>query len=109
MASRTYVEAIDLNGVGDFGELLWYMVLNIVEHLTRVDDPAAAAVAVGAFSAATAAPSDDLVARAIERLRARIDQHLDGRGAELEATGASMRLAELLNQLRSHLINHADT
>jgi hypothetical protein len=32
-ASRILADALDLNGVGDFGELLWYTVLNVVEHL----------------------------------------------------------------------------
>jgi predicted ATPase/class 3 adenylate cyclase len=108
-ASRTYVEALDLNGVGDFGELLWYTVLNIVEHLSRIDDPTAAAIALGAFSAAPAAPSDDLSFSAMVRMRDRIAEQLGEDPAELEATGASMRLAELLNYLRDHLIGHAGT
>jgi predicted ATPase/class 3 adenylate cyclase len=108
-ASRTYAQAIDLNGVGDFGELLWYSVLNIVEHFSRIDDPTAAAIALGALASAPAAPSDDLVARAVLRMHDRVAGQLDRDPAELEALGASMRLPELLTYLRGHLIDHAAT
>jgi hypothetical protein len=106
-ASRTFIRALDLNGVGDFGELLWYTVLNTVEHFTRAGRVTAAATALGALSAARAAPSDDLVSHAVTRMRAHIDDQIDGDMAELEATGASMRLAELIGYLRAQLLEHA--
>jgi predicted ATPase/class 3 adenylate cyclase len=108
-ASHTYVQALDLNGVGDFGELLWYTVLNIVEHLLRLGRPSAAAMALGAWNVATAAPSDDLVARFIVRIREAIGSQLDNDQAELEATGSSMRLAELINYLRAQLLDQPAT
>jgi tetratricopeptide (TPR) repeat protein len=106
-ASGTYTHALDLNGVGDFGELLWYTVLNIVEHLIRAGRATAAATALGALNAAPAAPSDDLITRVIIRMRARIESQLDSDPTELEATGSSMRLAELTRYLHHELTQHA--
>jgi tetratricopeptide (TPR) repeat protein len=108
-ASATYAHALDLNGVGDFGELLWYTVLNIVEHLIRAGRAKAAATALGALNAAPAAPSDDLVTRAIVRMRARIESQLDCDPTEHEAAGSSMRLAELTRYLHHELTQHAVT
>ena len=106
-AGATYAHALDLNGVGDFGELLWYTVLNIVEHLIRAGRTTAAATALGALTAAPAAPSDDLVTRAIVRMRSRIESQLDGDPTELEEAGSSMRLADLTRYLHNELTDHA--
>ena len=43
------------------------------------------------------------------RLRNRVADQLDRDPAELESTGESMRLAELLTYLRRKLIDHAAT
>ena len=106
-ASEIFARALDLNGVGDFGELLWYTVLNVVEHLGRAGLHEDAALALGAFSVAPGASRDQLVTRAVDRLAERLGGTLApdvfdecfGGGAEL-ATGEL--LIHLDGVLRAH-------
>lgn len=103
-ASRTYARALELNGIGDFGELLWYTVINVVEHLHRIDASETAAIALGAFMHAPSAPVDDLIQRAITRLRSALADQLGAeRIAQLEAEGVALNLASLLRLLQSEL------
>lgn len=110
-ASDAYARAIALNGVGDFGELLWYTVFNVVEHLARIGEPDAAAVALGAFREAPAAPSDDLIARATDRLARQVADTFgsDDLAVEAQERGRTMRLADLLRLLQQRLAAHATT
>ena len=106
-SSEIFAKALDLNGVGDFGELLWYTVLNVVEHLDRAGLYEDAALALGAFSRAPGASRDQLVTRAVDRLAERLRNDLVGgvydewfeRGTEL-ATGEL--LIHLDGVLRKH-------
>jgi hypothetical protein len=86
-ASAAYAEALELNGVGDFGELLWYSVVNIIEDLQRAGRPETAAIALGKLEA-SGAPRDALIQRALERSRHNLTAHLDpDHQAGLEAPG----------------------
>ncbi len=109
-ASATYADALDLNGVGDFGELLWYTVLNILEHLTRIEQYELAALASSAIRRAPAAPSDDQVERSLARLHSRLASQLGSdQVAAFEAQVATMPLAEFLAKLNHGLRGHAAT
>ena len=107
-ASEIFAEALDLNGVGDFGELLWYTVLNVVEHLSRAGLNEDAALALGAFSGAPGASRDQLVTRAVDRLAARLRGELEGDSYdEWFERGAELATGELLIHLDGVLRKHA--
>ena len=107
-ASGIFADALDLNGVGDFGELLWYTVLNLVEHLNRADLHADATVALGAFSTAPGAARDELVSRAVHRLNDRLRATLaDDLDIERYEYGAGLATGVLLIHLDGVLRAHA--
>src|SRR5262245_11174497 len=95
-ASTAYGEALEFNGVGDYGELLWYTVVNIIEHLQRAGRPETACIALGKLDA-SGAPRDVLIRRFLERSRRKLALELDpDRQAELEDRGRALNLAEFL-------------
>jgi hypothetical protein len=95
-ATAAYAGALELNGVGDFGELLWYSVVNIIEHLQRAARPETAAIALGKLEA-SGAPRDALIQRSLERSRHNLTDQLDpDRQAGLEAGGRELNLGEFL-------------
>jgi predicted ATPase len=99
-ASTAFGDALALNGVGDYGELLWYSVLNVIEHLLRVENFDASCVALGAFEAARTAPQDTLVQHAVYRLKRALDGRLGPeRRSALEVQGRSLTLADFLTYL----------
>jgi predicted ATPase/DNA-binding SARP family transcriptional activator/class 3 adenylate cyclase len=106
-ASGAYTEALELNGVGDFGELLWYTVANIIEHLQRAGRSETAAVALGKLEAA-GAPRDALIRRSMERSRRDLDTQLGAdRRSALEGRGPTLNLSEFLALLDDELRRHA--
>ena len=107
-ASRTLADALDLNGVGDFGELLWYTVLNVLEHLVRAELFEDAAVTLGAFSSAPGASRDELVTRATRRLDADLRAALtDNVYGDRYQHGTELATGELLIYLDGTLRSHA--
>ncbi len=107
-ASAIFAEALDLNGVGDFGELLWYTVLNVVEHLGRAGLHEDAALALGAFSSAPGASRDQLVTRAVDRLAERLRVELaPDVYDEWFGRGSALVTGELLIHLDGVLREHA--
>lgn len=101
-ADRAFRETLEANGIGDRGEYLWYTIFNLIDHLMRRDRNADAAVALGAYVRSPAAIHDGLVERALERTRGRLRERLGSMAvAELEAEGAAMSQAALLDRLRS--------
>ena len=107
-ASEILADALDLNGVGDFGELLWYTVLNVIEHLVRAELHEAATVTLGAFSSAPGASRDELVTRAARRLDAELKAALpDNAYSDRYQHGTELGTGELLIHLDGVLRGHA--
>ena len=107
-ASEIFADALDLNGVGDFGDLLWYTVLNVVEHLGRARLYEDAALALGAFSGAPGASRDQLVTRAVDRIAERLRDEVAGHAYdEWFERGAEVATGELLIHLDEVLRKHA--
>ena len=109
-ASTTYADALALNGVGDYGELLWYTVLNVIDHLNRTRQQTPAAVAMAAIRQAPAAPSDDQIQRALARLEEHLRMQVGSDDFEaLEIQASAMTLASFLIYLDEALREHASS
>lgn len=99
-ADRSFEEALEVNGLGDRGEYLWYTLANLIEHLIRRGRHDDAGLALLAYHRTPAAIQDPLVAGGLARLRRRLERELEpARWTELEAEAAELPLVGLLERL----------